>query len=301
MVLSHTLKKSNTVAKGEYPVWNDIYNGRINAGIVIYGSSRAWIQIDPELIAGAFHTRTYNLGVDGHNIVLAYLRHRLLLKYDTPPKVIIYSLDRNTLGALSDLYNPDQLLPYMLFNMTIRNATAGMNGFNLSDYLIPSLRFMGRRSTIDKAFEMLRKHGADKAYRVNGYRSRDEAWNNDFEMAQKQMPAYVARLDPGSIHLFEKYLNECKEKNIKNIFVYTPEYIDGQHFVKNRAEIMQAFTSFARKYDIPFYDYSNDPISFNKKYFYNSEHLNTAGSELFTKEFVADLVRDGFISKALQK
>lgn len=40
--ISNYLKQSNK-CYGEYEVWNDIYSGKINADIAIYGSSRAWV------------------------------------------------------------------------------------------------------------------------------------------------------------------------------------------------------------------------------------------------------------------
>ena len=48
LVISKELKKSNSYTFGEYSIWNDIYDGKINADIVIYGSSRAWVHFDPE-------------------------------------------------------------------------------------------------------------------------------------------------------------------------------------------------------------------------------------------------------------
>ena len=42
--------------------------------------------------------------------------------------------------------------------------------------------------------------------------------------------------------------------------------------------------SLAQKYEFKFYDFSDSYLSKDKKYFYNSEHLNKGGSELFSKE-----------------
>lgn len=301
ILLSHCLKKSNTEAQGEFSVWNDIYSGKINSDIVIYGSSRAWIQIDPAIISNAFNAPVYNLGIDGQNIILEYFRHSMFLKYNRPPKVIIFSVDHNTLGKLKDLYNSDQFLPYMLFNNTIRQATESFNGFNLADYCIPSFRFMGRDKIIDHAARSIFKPEPEIKYRINGYKGMDLQWNNDFEKAKVKMGSYWVIFDSSSVHLFDGYLRECKEKNIKNILVYTPEYIEGQKFTKNMNEMMDIFRGFALKYNIPFYDYSKDSISFQKKYFYNSEHMNSAGSKLFTEELVKDLKRDGYVGSALQK
>jgi hypothetical protein len=40
-----------------------------------------------------------------------------------------------------------------------------------------------------------------------------------------------------------------------------------------------------------FLDYSSDTICNNKKLFYNSQHLNSKGSEIFTKKLAKDLLK----------
>jgi hypothetical protein len=80
LVISHSLKKSN-YAMGEYNTWNDIYEGKINSEIVIYGGSNAWVHIDPELLENNFGVSAYNLGIDGHAFWLQYFRHKSFLKF----------------------------------------------------------------------------------------------------------------------------------------------------------------------------------------------------------------------------
>src|SRR5688572_30478180 len=106
--ISLNLKRSNTHAYKEYPTWNSILNGTVNSEIVIYGDSRAWVQIDPSMIGSALNTGAYNLGIDGHNFWMQYLRHSLLLKNNVKPKLIIHSIDAFTLQKREDLFNPDQ-------------------------------------------------------------------------------------------------------------------------------------------------------------------------------------------------
>lgn len=59
LIFSSALKESHGCL-GEYEVWNDIYNGKIDCDIAIYGSSRAWLQIDPEIIKDVLERDTYN-------------------------------------------------------------------------------------------------------------------------------------------------------------------------------------------------------------------------------------------------
>jgi hypothetical protein len=81
-----------------------------------------------------------------------------------------------------------------------------------------------------------------------------------------------------------------KKQGIKLIFVYTPEYVEGQDFVQNREKIFEIYQSISKSEEIPFWDYSKDSISFEKQLFYNSEHLNDFGATIFSKKFSKDLL-----------
>ena len=59
---------------------------------------------------------------------------------------------------------------------------------------------------------------------------------------------------------------------------------------KTVKEIISLYQHFSEKYDIPFLDYSNDELSYSTKYFYNSQHLNRTGAELFTAKLADDLM-----------
>ncbi len=289
MLISYNLKKSNTYAGKEFSVWNDILAGKVNSDIIIDGSSRAWVHIDPTMLGDSLHAKAYNFGMDGHNFWLSYLRHKLFLKYNPKPKLIIFSLDIFTLQKREDLYNGDQFLPYMLWNNEIEESIESYKGFGFYDFKIPLLRYTGKYQAVKEAFKMLVQEKDKNITRVRGYEGQVAEWNSDFENAKNKLDKIVVKFDTASIQLFDKFINECQTDKIGLVFVYSPEYIEGQDFVKNRKKVFEKFNYFSQKYNIPFYDFSNDSISFDKKYFYNASHLNKNGAELFTKKLVDSL------------
>lgn len=294
--ISANLKKSNSFAQKEYPVWNALLTGKINADIVIYGSSKAWVQIDPSMISDSLHLPAYNLGMDGHNFSMQYLRHLVLLKNNTKPQLIIHSLDIATLDKRKELYNAEQFLPYMLWNKEIKNTTQSYLGFSSYDYEVPLIRYYSNPGALGTAIKLFLNPGDNKIEKVNGFQARDISWTGDFDKAKERMAFYETKLDTPTIYLFEKYLNECKAQNIKIIFVYCPEYIDGQKFMKNRDQIIKLFTKLSVKYNIPFYDYSSDFMSFDKKYFYNASHLNKLSAQIFTNKLIAQLKKTDLLN-----
>lgn len=286
--LSNHLKNSNS-CNGEFLVWNDIFNSRVNSDIVIYGSSKAWVSFSPKIIEDSLKCTAYNLGIDGHNFWLEYLRHKELLKYNTTPKYIILSLDMFSLEKRPDLYNMDQFLPYMLFNYDFYNFTSSFKGFTFTDYYIPLIRYLGRKDAILDAVLCATKIVNSEPMRIKGYRSMELTWNNDFEIAKSKMDYYEVKTDEASEELFNSFLSECIMNNIKVFLVYSPEYIEGQDFFKNRNKIISIYEEYSKKYNIPFINYSDSLICEEKRYFYNSTHLNRIGSELFTNCLVRDL------------
>jgi len=287
--ISYLLSQSNQ-SPGEFEVMNDIYNSKANCHIAIYGSSRAWVHIDPTIISDSLNITAYNFGIDGHNFWLQYLRHLEFIKHNKKPKIIILSVDVFSLGKRIDLYQPDQFLPYMLWNKNIKEFTGSYIGYNKIEYYIPLIRYNGKFEVLKTSLKNLLKiHTYTKRFRNNGFKGVDKEWNTDFKIAKSIQKSYEAKLDQQSIELFETFIQECKNTDIRLVMVYTPEYIEGQKFVSNREKILNIYKEISNKYQLTFYDYSNDSICFDRNLFYNSLHLNKKGSEIFSKIFAHDI------------
>jgi len=293
--ISKMLRKSNSFAGWEYPTWNAILDGTVNSEIIINGSSRAWIDVNATMVGKAFHTNAFDIGIDAHNFYLEYLRHRLLLDHNPKPKLIIQILDNHSLAKVPELNNPDQFLPFMLWNSKMRDAIVTYEGFNYYDCMIPLIRYYGKLSAF-KEVKRLKKNPLDNPEtRIRGSYEFDKEWDpTEFEKLKKELKkqhktTYDTNLDAESVALFDKYLKDCKANGIKIVLIYAPEFVDGQKIMGNRKQIMDLYVHFSKKYDVPYYDYSNDPISHNHDYFYNIMHLNKVGAQAFTADLVGRL------------
>lgn len=284
--ISKKLQNSKSFAYGQSLVWKDIYEGNLNSDVLLYGSSRAATQINPELFTKETGLNCYNLGLEGHNFWLSEFRHQEILKYNKKPKYIVLSLDTFSLEKRPDLFNSEQFLPYLLFNNSIFNGTSRYEGFTTYDFYIPMLRFTGKREVWKELFFPKKD---TTFFRNKGFHPIDEHWNTDLDNAIKGDKLYIVKMDSESVKKFQEFISSCKKENIDLILVYTPEYIEGQKFVSDRKKIMDYYKNMALKNDILFLDYSNDAISLDKKYFVNSQHLNRTGASKFTKKLSEDL------------
>lgn len=299
--ISNNLKESNNFAHKEYSTWNAVFEGKVNSDILIYGNSRAWVHFNSSMLMNSLLVPTYNLGIDGHGFWLQYLRHYMLLKNNKSPKVIIISIDMFSLEKRKDLYNLEQFLPYMLWNRDIKNYTCSYEGFVPLDYEIPLIRYYGKTEAIETAIRFLSGHLSNPTRRIRGYQGQVRTWNKDFDKAKATLNKYVVTIDDATKKLFEKFLSECKTQDIKLIFVNAPEYVEGQKFVENRDEVIKIYKKYSEQYQIPFYDYSNDAICYQKKYFYNSVHMNKTGAELFTSKLIDTLKQSKIVTDLMYK
>lgn len=288
LIVSSCLKHTPDFS-GELEVWKDIYNPDKNHELVVYGSSRAWVQIDPEILTDSLGMSAYNYGVDGHNFRIQYLRHAELVRNGKKPHTIILSADMFTLQRRSDLYCQEQFLPYMLWNENSRVHTELYEGFRPFDYYVPLVRYFGREKALKAAVKCMTGLGCSIPYRKLGYRAHDQDWNSDLDEARSIMSDYKVVIDEETVKLLNRFLEECRRSDIKVIMVYAPEHIEGQEFVSNRDEVMELFTQIAAQNKLPFLDYSDDEICRSKEYFYNANHLNLKGAELFTRKLAYDI------------
>ncbi|MEO7079976.1 MAG: hypothetical protein ABIY71_00565, partial [Flavobacteriales bacterium] len=231
---------------------------------------------------------TFNLGIDGQTFDMQYFRHLLALKNNPKPTLIIHSLDIGSLQR-SNLYNPDQFLPYMLWDEMFYDRLSKYEGYSYFDYKIPLVRYYGRYDAIKTAIK-LKLNLPEEPGRIRGYQPHDMEWNDDFENARMSMEGYRSIADSLTEILFDKYLHECKEQGICIILVYSPYYIEGQQFIENQAEVIDMYRMFARKYDLLFLDFTKDEICLDKSYFYNASHMNRSGAELFTRKLCSQIL-----------
>jgi hypothetical protein len=173
----------------------------------------------------------------------------------------------------------------MLWNQNIKKYTSSYLGFETADYYLPLLRYFGRWKELQSIINVVIERN-NESLRNKGFKSFDYEWNDDFKKAKEQMESYEIKLHKESITLFEQYIQECQQNNIELILINTPEYIEGQSFIKGRDKVLSIYKELADKYGIQFLDYSNDDLSYNKSLFYNTMHMNSKGSNKLTKSLV---------------
>lgn len=285
VVLENGLRKARV---GEFATWNDIFDSKISSDVIISGNSRAVDDISPEILDSILHVSSYNLGLGAYSFSMQYVRFQLFEKYNQKPKLIIQNVDFGTL-VQGKLFDKAQFIPY-LYDDLLRNELI-KRGANEMELNIPAWQYVSQYRTILRGLNGHINFIPDElsGARHKGYIGRERIWDGTELNNVLSKDSIVAEREPEIVELFDTFLNYCKKNDILIILVFTPQYIKMTDFTKDRETEMQVYRNFSEKYDIPFLDYTNDPICYDTTYFYNAMHLNKKGSELFTLKLANDI------------
>lgn len=281
------------IATGDFGEWNRIVRGDVNAEIVITGSSRAQTHYDPRLIAAATGLSAYNIGLNGSQTDMQLARLKTYLRHNRKPQWVIQNLDAFSLQVShGEVYDPGQYVPYLdepylyaalaaIDEDTWKARWLPLYGYAALDFRFGWLRGVGQR---------LGMTGASVADDFQGFRPRHTGWTGEFDAFRARHPNGSAiDIEPAGVAQLDALLRLCKSQGIGVVLVYSPEYLEMQTLTTNRAEIFARFLGLATRYGAELIDFSASPISRRKDLFYNSQHLNAAGAEAFTRELVGRL------------
>lgn len=281
------LRRISTSAFG---ATNRLVNGKINAEILITGSSRALVHYDPRVLESVTGLKTFNIGRNGSqtDLQLAFLKTYLL--HNAPPRLLIHNLDLHSFATSHEIYDPAQYLPY-LNEQPIYDAVRRVypdawkwKYLPLYGYVVPDLRLtwlLGLKGFA--GFEPPEDH-------INGFVPRAWAWTGDFEKFRRDNPNGVhTTLEPQGIRDLEELLALCKARGIRILLVYSPEYFEVQALQTNREQIVAQFRELSSRFAAPFWDFSDSSLGRSRANFYNSQHLNAEGAAAFTNELARRL------------
>jgi|GEM_PF-808908 len=278
------------IKTSEFGASNLIISGQVNAQIVINGSSRALVHYDPRIIGRITGESTYNLGRNAAqtDMQLAFLK--TYLRHNVKPLRILQNLDPYSFVLTREVYDPAQYLPYLneptLYEplRKINPAAWKWKYIPLYGYAVEDMNF-----TWIKALKGVVGLNPREDYFL-GYNPRDLQWTGDFERFQAQHTNGVRlNVESEGVQLLVELVETCQNDGIQVILVLSPEYIGSQTMSRNREEVVGRFQKIAEQFRTPFWDYSQSDICRNQSLFYNSQHMNRAGAELFSAEIARRL------------
>lgn len=276
--------------RGDFGVWNKLVGGEINADILFTGSSRTLVHFDCTAVISILHDKScFNLGLDASaiNFQLPYLR--TYLDHNRDPGVIVQGLSVSSLHSTEYIFAPEQYIPYLDNEIMYRHLLSVDDTFWRHKYLpLYSFALYGtslRKNILASLFGLKFNYE-----RPNGFRAEDQEWTSAFDRFKQANPDGITyTIEQPAIQNLRILIELAKSQNSDVLLVYTPEYYENYELTLNRDEILDIYRAVAAEYDIEFWDYSDTPITHDKRYFYNSQHLNREGAREFSTMFAHDL------------
>lgn len=289
-LINYGLRRITTSGFG---VSNAILNGKVNADIVISGSSRAVVHYDSQVIQNLTGLKTFNIGKDGSQTDMQLAVLKTYLKHNAKPKLVIHNLDLFSFLTTHEVYDPGQYLPYLSEDeiyQPLHKITPDawkwkyipLYGYTVEDMRFTWLRGLGGALGINP-----------KEDYVQGYRAAHLHWRGDFERFKAQNPNGVKfEIEPQGVRDLEELIAVCRRQDIPVLLVYSPVYYEMQPLEKNRDEIFAKFETLSERWKSPIWNYMDSPICRRQEWFYNSQHLTYEGATEFSKELATRLVSE---------
>lgn len=256
--------------------------------ILIYGSSRAVHTYDTKVIQDATGLTAFNCGRNASNII--YHDAILPAALNNPnhkPKAIILDLVAKEIQARGTQGSDD-----VLASMLIPYVRTNEHFANLSKELFPKEYYKARVSKLyaynSLILSIARNYSRKENDNVNGYQplvgSKVKTKPGPFTMGRDGIDEY------GKEH-FMSFVKSVKEAGVPLFIIFSPAYVDGASFKETQS--MKVCKQIAADYGFETWDYSTDPKYVKKELFYDMNHLNTTGADMFTKEICERMIQTG--------
>ena len=254
---------------------NYIFN-ETKEDVLIFGSSRAAFHYIPGIISKETGYSVYNVGREGTGI---YFHNVLLLatldRYK--PKVVVLDLDfrdiYNRTGNFStDVYK--ELLPYYgKFNIELDSIITP----NFYDAIFCQSNLYKYNK---KFFNVISGSFPKAKDNFNGYRPLIGEWDK----TPKKLPPEKLVVGDKLLQTIGEFINRAKQNDIKIIIALSPSY----------KQLPQEFYDYTNKlsntYQVEVLNHYKDSTFLNNSaYFYDEEHLNNKGAELYSKKISKEI------------
>lgn len=257
--------------------------------ILIYGSSRAVHTYDPRVFTDSLGYSCYNCGREATNVIYHSAILPAAINGAHQPKAIILDMTTKEIAWRSGQYGSDVLssliLPYVLTNDHFKQLA--LNLFPDEYYKAKVSKLYAYNSLILSIFRNYSRSHNDN---INGYQPLHGSKVKD---KPDTLTSARDKIDEYSKQQFNFFVKSVTEKKIPLIVIISPMYV--KPFQEN--ESLRVCKQILAKYGVQVWDYSTDPKYVQKQYFYDQDHMNSQGAELFSSEIASRLAKMGIVKK----
>jgi hypothetical protein len=267
---------------------------KTNEDILVFGSSRANHHYHPDVFEKKLNLSFYNTGSDGEHIFYQCAILKGVLKRYAPKIIILdfvvaeFGKDRVSYDRMSCL------LPYYHDHPEIRSILELKSPYE--KYKLFS-RLYPYNSEIFQILVGGTNYKKLKHEDIKGYIPKNEVWD---EPIKTTVYPEKYSLDNNKIKVFESIIKDCISAGSKLYIVCSPYFFDA----KNQEYSILLGKQIAEKYNIDFFDFSNNPaFTKNVNLFADFAHLNDSGAKIFSEMVIDSLIKKDktFMNKLVRR
>lgn len=257
--------------------------------ILIYGSSRAVHTYDPRIFTDSLGYSCYNCGREATNVIYHSAILPAAINSSHHPKAIILDITTKEIAWRSGQYGSDVLssliLPYVLTNDHFKQLALDL--FPNEYYKAKISKLYAYNSLI---LSICRNYSRRHNDNINGYQP---LHGSKVRTEPDTLTSIRDKIDEYSKQQLEFFVRSVTDKKIPLIVIVSPMYV--KPFAEN--ESLRMSKQILAKYGVQVWDYSSDPRFVQQQYFYDQNHMNAKGAELFSQEIASRLAKMGIIKK----
>ena len=285
-VIKKGLRKSNVDFFGKMNAAGDTMK---DVNIILVGSSRTLVHLNPEIIDSITGLNSYNYGLNAVTIRTCYNIIHYALKKQQHAKLVVLNIDYSMFGLKADPYKDPYYYPFEKDDDSLIMGYPGSKEWvhKLEIFDIAMYDDLTKYASID---------GFIRPNRIpaGGYKGfYPHTQLNDFK---DPPPAEIlhsnALFSEEGLEVLQSLISVCRQKNVQLLMILAP--YAKKHFpakyIDNFSIIMNKVDSVAKKNNVAFINYTGILIAVDSTYFYNVNHLNIRGANIFSS-IVADSIK----------
>lgn len=253
------------------------------ADIIILGSSSARANYIPQLIGDSINSRlgtkysVYNTGNTYQDFPYFYCEMKSLMDRKIP-KIVILDLQPWTLSGPTNMSALKFMRPYYNTNSHVKEVLDDNETF-----LHKVLMNFEMYKYNEEFFDLLSSYLYPTTKYPMGFWALDGE-EKDYEILPENDNREV---NPLSKQEFEKTIQIAQNNNVK-LFVSISPYL---RYIDRNSPAYKEIVNMCKKYNIPFFDYSNDLELVKGELFHDTMHLNKKGATILTKKVSSELLK----------
>lgn len=279
-----------------YGALSRMYAGSINTDIVMFGSSRTMLHLDPSVIENETNLSAYNLGKDGTNMYQSFFTLKEYLIYNKKPKLIIFEADLMQFRKNGTLrFEKEEFRGYSFLSKRAADLFDQTLIERISRKLVKSQFAANKLNSFYSFFTKTVFGKKEKETKIMDFGDWLFSSGANLKKVTDRSIKEMKEIDPQLEYSEEKFnlLGEvadfAEKQNVPILFFSPPiNYWKEGEATDRGLFAIRKIASKNRYVDLADYAYDKD-FSPTSPYWWNAAHLNIEGARLQTRKIVYNI------------